>query len=277
MALAASLKVNLGTAAGRTFVMGSATVDIVFLPCNSSDLTRVLNSSRGKSRKSAAMRTSGSKLASTWGGLPSDPASKASRAWLSCSILLASLSRGFRERLGMGTLHSRPQGGERSKLQLLHRTLGLADLLRHLLDTFLLDEAQHHNPALFHFFNLDRTDVRQFDLFGLIVDGLPAAAPPAIGDQIGRDSEQPCCERNSAPLKALQVSQGVVKHLRGQIFRFSAVFHPAHDVGIHALEVVLIKLGKTCGILLCRLDQKPLVRFFLQSLQPVLRGVLHLR
>src|ERR1700726_1675661 len=155
MALAASLKVNLGTAAGRTFVMGSATVDIVFLPCNSSDLTRVLNSSRGKSRKSAAMRTSGSTLASTWGGLPSDRASKASTAWFSCSILLASLSRGFRERLGIGTLHSRPQGGERSKLQLLHRALGLPDLPPSFLNAFLLDEAQHHNPPLFHRQRLD--------------------------------------------------------------------------------------------------------------------------
>src|ERR1700730_1883724 len=155
MALAASLKVNLGTAAGRRFVMGSATVDIVFLPSNSADLSRVLNSSRGKSRKSAAMRNSGSTLASTSGGLPSERASTASTAWFSCSLLLASLSRGFRERLGMGTLHSPPQGGERSKLQLLHRTLGLADLLRYLLNTFLLDEAQHHNPPLFHRQRLD--------------------------------------------------------------------------------------------------------------------------
>ena len=115
--------------------------------------------------------------------------------------------------------------------------------------------------------------MRQFDPFGLIADWLPAGALPAIGDQIGRDSQQPCCKRKSAPLESLQVSQGVVKHLRGQIFRFGAVFHPAHDVRIHALEVVLIKLGKTRGILLRRLNQKPLVRFFLQSLQPVLRGV----
>src|SRR5260370_23888646 len=155
MALAASLKVNLGTAARRTFVMASATVDIVFLPSHSADLSRVLNSSRGKARKSAAMRTSGSTLASTWGGLPSDRASKASTARFSCSILLASWSRGFRERLGIGTLHSRPQGGERSKLQLLHRPLGLADLLRHFLNTFLFDEAQHHNPPLFHRQRLD--------------------------------------------------------------------------------------------------------------------------
>src|ERR1700726_178916 len=130
MALAASLKVNLRTAAGRTLVMGSATADIVSLPSNSSDSSRFLNSSRGKSCKSAAMRTSGSTLAPTGGGLRSDRASQASTAWFSCSILLASLSRGFRERLGIGTLHSRPQGGECSKLQLLYRTFGLADLLR---------------------------------------------------------------------------------------------------------------------------------------------------
>src|ERR1700738_2593169 len=141
MALAASLKVNLGAAAGPTFVMGSATVDIVFLPSNSLDLRRVLNSSRGKSRKSAAMRSSGSTPVSTWRGLSSDRASKASTARFSCSIWLASWSRGGRERLGMGTLHARAQVAERAKLQLLHRTLGLAHLLRYFLNAFLLHEA----------------------------------------------------------------------------------------------------------------------------------------
>src|SRR5260370_3597039 len=233
MALAASLNVNLGTAARATFVMGSATVDIVFLPFDSSDLSRALNSSRGKPRKSAAMRSNAVTLATTLGGLPSERASRASTARFSCSILSPSWSRGFRERLGIGTLHSRPQGVECSKLQLLHRTLGLANLLRHLLNTFLLDEAQHHNPPLFerqrldetkqrgapfNFFNLDRTDVRQFDLFGLIVDWLRASALPAIGDQIGCDSKQPCSKRNSPPLESLQITQGVANHLTGHTF-----------------------------------------------------------
>src|SRR4030081_1514911 len=132
--------------------MGSATADILFLPSNFV-FNRALNSCCGKLRKSAAMRTSGSMPASSLPSLPSARANIASMARFSCSIFFASilfastffasiflrsLLPEFRERLGIGTLHARPQAGDGAKLQLLHRALGLADLPRHFFDAFLL-------------------------------------------------------------------------------------------------------------------------------------------
>src|SRR5437879_12861261 len=107
--------------------MGSATVLIVLLPSSNSDFNRVLNSSRGRLSKSAAIRTKGSMLASTLGGLPSARASKASTALFSCSIFCASLFFGFRVCLGIGPLHSRPQAAQLSESQLLHRAFCLAN------------------------------------------------------------------------------------------------------------------------------------------------------
>src|SRR5258708_15222681 len=133
MAAAAFLNDKRGDALVRTAVTGSATVDIRFLPSNS-DFRRVLKLSRGKLRRSAAIRNRGAIPASTFGALPSARDSIASTALSSCSIFFVSLLPGFpgfRERLGIGTLHSRPQAGERAELQLLHRTLSLTNLPRH--------------------------------------------------------------------------------------------------------------------------------------------------
>src|SRR5580658_5924016 len=133
-----------------TVVIGSATVLIVFLPPSNSDLSRTLISSRGKSRKPAATRTSGSTLASTFAGLPSARANNTSTARFRCSIFFASLFRGSfggpRERLGIGTLHARPQTRQRAELQLLHRAFRLADLPRHFLNAFLFHEPQYNHP-----------------------------------------------------------------------------------------------------------------------------------
>src|SRR5260370_20232891 len=133
--------------------MGSATVLMVYLPSSNSDFSRVLNSSRGRLRKSAATSTRGSTIASTFGSLPSARASKVSTAWFNCSIFLASLFPGSffplpRERLGIGTLHARPQTAKRAELQLLHRAFALADFPRHFLDAFLFHEPQHHHSLL---------------------------------------------------------------------------------------------------------------------------------
>src|SRR5258708_2012710 len=151
MAAAAFLNDKRGDALVRTAVTGSATVDIGFLPSNS-DFRRVLKLSRGKSRRSAAIRSRGAIAASAFGALPSVRDNIASTALLSCSIFFVSLPPGFpgfRERLGIGTLHSSPQTGESAELQLLHRALGLANVPRYLLDTFLLHKPQHnHSPLL---------------------------------------------------------------------------------------------------------------------------------
>src|SRR5271157_3410380 len=150
MALAGSRNANLGDALMRTAATGSATVDISFFPPNS-DFNLALKLALGRLRNSAAMRTRGSMPDSTFGGLPSTRANIASTALLSCSIFFCSFP-GFllpeRERLGIGTLHARPQAAERAELQLLHRALSLANLPRHVLNTFLLDKPQHHHAPL---------------------------------------------------------------------------------------------------------------------------------
>ena len=57
-----------------------------------------------------------------------------------------------------------------------------------------------------------------------------------------------------------------MKNFRRQVFRFGAVRYPLDRIGVDTLEVQLIEVGEAGGILLGSFDQKPLVRFFLQSL-----------
>jgi len=64
-----------------------------------------------------------------------------------------------------------------------------------------------------------------------------------------------------------------MKHFRCKVFRLSSVLQSFDAIGIHALKIELIKVRKASGVLLRSFDQKPLVRFFLQSLQQVLRGL----
>src|SRR5580693_5961207 len=64
-----------------------------------------------------------------------------------------------------------------------------------------------------------------------------------------------------------------MKYFRCKVFRLGAVLYSFHAVGIDALKIELVKVRKASGVLLCSFDQKPLVRFFLQSLQQVLRGL----
>src|SRR5579862_6905366 len=110
--------------------------DIGFLPL-SSDFNRALKLALGRLRKSAAMRTSGSISAPAPRTRPSFfAANMASTAWFSCSIFFGSPFPGFRERLGIGTLHARPQCRQCAKLQLFHRAFGLAYFPRHFLDAF---------------------------------------------------------------------------------------------------------------------------------------------
>src|ERR1700735_637115 len=115
MAFAASRKVNLGLALVRLMTTGSERLDVFFLPSHA-DLSRALKLSRGRPRRSAAMRSSGSIPASPFGALPSVRASIASRALSRCPIFFESSFPGFRERLGIGTLHARPQTVERAEL-----------------------------------------------------------------------------------------------------------------------------------------------------------------
>src|SRR5580704_3646749 len=257
---------------------------MVFLPSSNSDLSRALNFSRGRSRKSAARRTSGLTLASTFAGLPSDRASSASTARFSCSTFFASPFGGFRERLGIGTLHARPQARQRAELQLLHRAFGLANLPRHFLNAFLFHKPQHHHALLlsgqrvdqpkqscppFHFFELSVAGRRGVDQSRLVRHLLSIRALPAIRNEIRRNPVEPRRKRNPPPLKPLQIGQRMMKNLGGQILGLRAIPHPPHYIRVHPLEIILVKLRKARRILLRRLDQKPLVRlaFFVPSRQ----------
>src|SRR5208282_2419048 len=216
IAFAASLKVNRGTAAGRTAAgTGTVSVAIFFFP-SSCDFNRALKLALGRLRNSAAMRTNGSISLSTFGPRPSVRASMASTAWFSRSIFFASPLPGFRERLGIGTLHARPQTCQRTELQLLHRAFRLADLPRHFLDTFLLHKPQHHYSLLlrwqrlhqpkqrrppFHLFEFRSPRRHRIHLFRLGSHLFPARALPAVRNQVARDPEQPCRKGNPSPLK----------------------------------------------------------------------------
>ena len=174
---------------------------------------------------------------------------------------------------------------------MFHRTLGLADLPRHFFNALLLDKPQHdHTPLLgrqrlhqakqggppLDFLNLCRTDLPCFGLRRIdqprIVRHFPPRTLPAVGNQVGRDAKQPRRKRYAPPFKPLQVRQRLVKDLRRQIFRLRPVPHALDDIGIYALKIDFVKVGKAGGVLLRSFDQKPLVRFFLQSLQRNLRG-----
>ena len=56
-----------------------------------------------------------------------------------------------------------------------------------------------------------------------------------------------------------------MKHLRGDVFRFGTIAHTADHIGVHTLEVLIVKGGEALGILLRRLDQEALVRFLQHS------------
>src|ERR1035438_2555692 len=86
---------------------------------------------------------------------------------------------------------------------------------------------------------------------------------------MGGNPVEPCRERNPPPLKPPQVGQRMMKYLGGQVFRLRAISHPPHHVRIHPLEIVLVELREARRVLLRRLDQKPLVRFFPRSPQEV--------
>src|SRR5215475_4903437 len=57
-----------------------------------------------------------------------------------------------------------------------------------------------------------------------------------------------------------------MKGLRREIFALGAVLHAPHDVRIDSLEIEFVEVGKAGRVPLRSFDQKPLIRFFLQSL-----------
>ena len=62
-----------------------------------------------------------------------------------------------------------------------------------------------------------------------------------------------------------------MKRFRCDVFRFGTIANPRDDVGIDAVNIVLIEFGKAPGVVLRRLDKKTVVRCFALSFQQGLR------
>jgi hypothetical protein len=64
----------------------------------------------------------------------------------------------------------------------------------------------------------------------------------------------------------------MMKNFRREILGLRAISHPPNHIRIHPLEIVFVEVCEARRVLLRRLNQKPLVRFFPQSLQRILRA-----
>jgi hypothetical protein len=97
--------------------------------------------------------------------------------------------------------------------------------------------------------------------------GLSREALGAIGYRVGRDAIEPRGERRAAPLELTQVSQGLMENVRSQLLGSRSFANAPRDVGIHPFEVELVQLGKTAGIILCRLYQGSFFLLIRETLQ----------
>src|SRR5579884_863981 len=154
MASTAFLKVRRGVASVRTVVGVSATVVISEL-LNRSAFNLVLNSGRGRWRRSAAMLTSGASRSSTCDVVPLEPASRRSTAWSNCSdrlslrisatyVVLQLLARCFSLPRGQPRFQRR----NRPKLELFDSTFAATEFRRNLANAVLLCESHAQNLLL---------------------------------------------------------------------------------------------------------------------------------
>ncbi len=98
-------------------------------------------------------------------------------------------------------------------------------------------------------------------------DRVAGRFPPAIGERVGGDTQQPGHERCAAPFELPEIGEGLMEDFGRQVLRFFAVRDAACDVGVDALEVVFVQLGETAGVALGGLDHQSLVGFVVQSPQ----------
>src|SRR5215831_13856055 len=138
MALAALLKAILGAADMWATATGSAVVDIAVL-LSKSDLSRSINSARGRSRSSLAIRTRGAISAS----IPATGVlGEASR------LVIARSSLSNRERLGIGTLHICTKFLKGAELQLLDGALGTLQFQGYFTNALLFRKTHDDYAAL---------------------------------------------------------------------------------------------------------------------------------
>src|SRR5437660_1350001 len=181
----------------------------------------------------------------------------------------------------MGSLHACTKFFQSAELKLFHGSFAPAEFLCNLPNALLLYEPQHHNPPLIlgkplyqleercALLNLFHAEVLR--IIGNGISTLPRRAPPPIDDAVRRDANEPRGKRSPTPLERFQVLERMMKDVGRTVFCLFASTHAARNVGVHLIDVALIQLPKARRIALGRLDQKALVRFVLQGLQPALR------
>src|SRR5205085_1204968 len=243
-------------------------IDTDALLCRS-DLSAARNSWRGKWRSSRTIAKSGPR--SRCGAGSGRGCSDTSIACTTSSTCSASVRR-LGRRLGMGTSHLRAKALERAQLQLLDGPFAFAQPLGDFAGASLVHEALVNNAAL-RFRKLpdkpeqaramfDGANVEMHGRIGRIVRQGMFARPAlrAINDGVCRDSQQPCCERRSAPLIVLQIGERFVKHFGGQVFGGCAVRHAASNEAVDALEMQFVERSELCRVGLCRFDKQTLLR-----------------
>src|SRR5579864_8772046 len=211
---------------------------------------RALKFSRGISRKSSAMRSSGARLRSKSFPSPARLPAGASMACTACS------SWSIRERLAMCALQAFAQFLQCAELQLLYRSFRPAQLLRNLSNAPLLHEALvNHSPLLTGKLpDHPKQPGPRFQLFLLrfcagfrvILPRRCLAGGPlrVIDHQVCGDANEPSRKRCAAPLERGQTGQCPVKHLGGQILGLVSLPHPPRDKRINTLKVKLIQISK---------------------------------
>jgi hypothetical protein len=154
-------------------------------------------------------------------------------------------------------------------LKLLDRALATPEFSRDLAQTLLADEASDDHLPLIGWERVDELVkhdppldiVFHADLFQIVGrDFLLLGGPlPAIRKYVCCNPQEPCRERQAAPLEPRKAGQGLVEDLRRQILRLFAVSHAMRDVGVDSFKIVFVQLGKARRILPRRLDLQPLI------------------
>src|ERR1700730_2695738 len=141
----------------------------------------------------------------------------------------------------MCTLHQRSQLLQRAKLQLLHRSFALSELLRDFPNTPLLDETLKYHVSLLRrkLFNQSKQPCSSLSSLVLrsgaqlrwVIDihRLARRVFQLIKNRVRRNTKEPSGERSPRPCITFQVSKRLVKNLRSQIFRFIAIAHSSRN------------------------------------------------
>src|SRR6266404_6091469 len=268
----ACVTVRYGVRVGYCSIAGFSTVVAMVVLLSSSSLSLRLNSGCGSSRNTAATCSSAARLgagAPTGAGSARPACSIASIAWSSCSIGSRS---GIAILLCCSAAHACAQMFQRAELQLLPRALAALQRARNLADTFLLGKTHHHHAPLLGRQRLHQAKQRRpafyflhrgfIGWFGLRRALFARRLFPAIGEQIGRDAQQPRGKRCAAPLVFGQTGERALENFGRNVFRLGALAHPACHVAVYLGEAAFVERAKLARIGLRGGDECALVVVF---------------